>query len=62
MENRTKEWWRSKTLWWNVAAIALLVLQGLGAGEVRLEPEIVALIAALVNVILRFATDTKLEV
>lgn len=60
--NGTKEWWKSKTLWWNVLAVVFLILQTLGVAEVAVDPQVEALVLAVVNMILRFRTRQRLVV
>ena len=58
-----KKFYRSKTFWFNVIAIALAVLVQFGyTGELTGEwAEVAALIVATVNLILRFVTKQPLE-
>lgn len=56
----TKKWYRSKTLWANVAAGVFLVLQVAGVAEVQLDPQIETLIVVVANIVLRFVTAKKL--
>ena len=59
-----KNWWQSKTIWTNAIAM-LAVLAGIfGAGDIltpELQTQIVAIVMAVVNVVLRFKTDTGIK-
>ncbi len=51
----TKEWWRSKTLWVNIIAVLVIVVQGLTGFVIT--PEAQAGILAILNLILRLQTE-----
>ena len=52
----------SKTFWWNVAAVVLLALNTAGAGAVHLDTQITAFVVALVNIALRYVTNTPVTI
>jgi len=52
-----KEFWKSKTLWFNVLSCALLVAMELGYADFQPDTELLALVAAVVNIALRFVTN-----
>lgn len=54
-----KQWYKSKTLWVNVLAIAGMVVEYLLVDQI-IKPELHALALAIINVGLRFITNTKL--
>jgi len=58
-----KEWWKSKTLWFNVLALIVAVATGFGFGEFEIDPLVPAIaagIVALINLILRLVTTKRL--
>ena len=55
----TKEWWRSKTLWVNIIAVLVIVVQGLTGFVIT--PEAQAGILAILNLILRLQTEEAIE-
>jgi hypothetical protein len=55
-DSMVKEWWKSKTLWLNVLAAAIVIVQAL-QGQPWLEPEIQVAILAVLNAILRLVTS-----
>ena len=51
-----KEWYLSKTLWFNIITLVVAVASGFGFGEFEPTPEVFAIAAgvvAVVNVVLR---------
>lgn len=58
--DNTKQWWKSKTLWLNVAGIIALVTQQFAA-ETPLDPQYQALALAAANLILRLFTNKGLR-
>ena len=55
MEEDTKKWWKSKTVWTNIVAI----VSGIGAifvGDVDLTAGLAPIIIAAVNIVLRILT------
>ncbi len=59
-----KEFWKSKTFWFNVLSFALLVVNGFGFGSFNADPRLAEYAAAaitIINVILRFMTSQPLS-
>lgn len=60
----TKKWYESKTIWVNVLTLVIAILTTVVASDV-IPPEIVLYITGIavpiLNVILRFVTDTPIE-
>ena len=54
-----KKWWKSKTLWVNVLAVAGMVAEYLLTEQI-IQPELHALTIAIVNFGLRIVTNTGL--
>lgn len=55
-----KPFWKSKTVIVNV--VGAVALYFLGLEQVQADPEIVALVAAIVNIVLRFMTKQPVSV
>jgi len=58
-----KPFWHSKTLWFNVGTIVVLVIGHILNEGLISDPEVVKWIAealAIINILLRFDTSTKL--
>ena len=56
-----KAWWKSKTIWFNVLSAIAFVVGGLIAQDIFSDPlatKIFAVVLILVNLGLRFVTDT----
>jgi len=58
-EQKQKEWWKSKTIWVNIIAIAALIVQS-QFGYV-LQPEEQIMILTMINIVLRAITNAELE-
>jgi len=58
-EQEQKEWWKSKTIWVNIIAIAALIVQS-QFGYV-LQPEEQIMILTMINIVLRAITNAELE-
>lgn len=56
----TKKWYTSKTLWLNIIAIVVIALNT-AKDVIPLTQEQMALVLALLNIINRFKTDTKIS-
>jgi hypothetical protein len=56
----SKPFWMSKTLWANVAAIVLVAVQA-ADGAPWMDPEMQAVILAVVNAVLRLTTTQSLR-
>lgn len=60
----TKQWWKSKTLWFNILALIVAVAAGLGFSEFQAEPwvgGVATAVVTVINLVLRlWFTDTKL--
>ena len=52
-----KHWWKSKTLWLNVIAVLILIVQSIQQ-EPWVKPEYQVLALAILNGIMRFLTKT----
>ena len=65
MNQESKHWWQSKTLWFNAIVIAVsLATAATPALEQHLSPEVYAVIAsgvAFVNAVLRLVTGKKIK-
>ena len=55
-----KEWYRSRTVWVNLLAFAAFMTQAI-TGEEILNTEFQAVIIAVLNIVLRFQTDTAIH-
>jgi hypothetical protein len=51
-----KEFWKSKTLWFNVLAVLVFVASQFGFADFSPDPNVLAIVAAVVNLVLRFFT------
>ena len=58
MTNGTKHWYASKTMWFNIIALFLLVATHIWG--IEFEPEVAIGLLALVNLILRIITKEPL--
>jgi hypothetical protein len=59
--NGTKFWFKSKTLWFNIVSTLIFgVEQFVGSGHIN--PEQAVFIVTIINLILRFVTEKRLEV
>jgi len=59
-----KSFLRSKTFWFNVLALVMLVATGFGYGEFQADPAITqygAVVITVINLILRFATRQPVQ-
>ena len=56
---KAKEWWKSKTIWINMIAIAALIIQSQFGYALR--PEEQLMILTVINIILRSITNAELE-
>lgn len=61
MGSNGKKIWKSKTLWFNVLAAVVLVASEVGFGGFEADPQLMALVAAAANVVLRFVTREPVE-
>jgi hypothetical protein len=60
-----KDFWKSKTFWFNVLALLVLVANGFGFADFQADPLLstyAAVIITLINVILRFVTKQPIVV
>jgi hypothetical protein len=60
MMEHTKRWWESKTIWVNVILLTIAIL-GVFLDFKVLDPEVVAIASAILNVILRFVTTEPVK-
>ena len=51
----TKRWWKSKTFWLNIATL------GVASAVEQPNPEVVAQVLAVANIILRFFTGQQIR-
>jgi len=56
-----KEFWKSKTFWFNAVAVAVFVASQFGYLEFVPDADVLALVAAIVNIVLRFTTKQPLK-
>jgi len=57
-----KKWWRSKTLWFNIFALVTIAVQLIfGSDAVKAWAQVEVPLFAILNIILRFKTDTKVK-
>ena len=57
----SKPWYLSKTVWTNFILFVGAILVTTGVIQAQLSPETVAMIITIVNVILRFFTQSQIE-
>ena len=60
-----KKFYKSKTFWFNLLTLVVLVVGAFGFDQFEADPEMSALATgcvAIINLVLRSMTDTKLEV
>lgn len=55
-----KDWWKSRVVWVNALAFAAFMTQAL-TGEQWLTPEAQGVILTILNVVLRFDTDSLIR-
>jgi len=58
--NMEKKWYKSKTLWFNVIALLAVLLDDILKANIVTDPEVVALLVTVANVLLRFQTFASL--
>ena len=61
----TKKFYKSKTFWFNLLTLVVMVAAGFGFTEFDPDTEVGAIaigVVAIINLVLRSMTDTKLEV
>jgi len=58
-----KSWYQSKTLWVNLIAVVAIILNSQFGFQLDAETQavVVTTVLAVVNIILRFFTDTEIE-
>jgi hypothetical protein len=56
----SKQWWQSKTVWVNVIVLALAIV-GVFVDFAVFDERILAIVAALLNVVLRFITSAPIQ-
>jgi predicted negative regulator of RcsB-dependent stress response len=54
--NNGKPFWKSRTIWFNVVAIVVVIAGIFGYAEFEADPQLVTLAAVIGNLILRFMT------
>ena len=52
---------KSRTIWFNVLAVVVLIANMFGFGEFELDAEVIAGVTAIVNFLLRFITKEPLK-
>jgi hypothetical protein len=57
----TKPFWQSTTLWINFAGIVALILNVVIASKMIVDPDIIALIVAILNILNRFRPVEKTD-
>ena len=55
----SKQWWQSKTVWVNVIVLALAII-GVFVDYAVFDERILAIVAAVLNVLLRFITSERI--
>jgi hypothetical protein len=55
-----KEFWKSRTLWFNVLAVIVFVASQFGFADFQPDADLLAIIAAIVNLLLRLLTRQPL--
>ncbi len=53
----TKNWFQSRTIWFNVVGLVVVILEYLGTINLPVNPEILTIALTVCNAILRFRTD-----
>jgi len=53
--------WKSKTVWFNLLAGGLAAGNAVGFSDFQADPDLIALIMAVVNILLRFLTKKPLN-
>jgi hypothetical protein len=56
-----KEFWKSKTMWFNILAVLVFVASQVGFADFRPDADMLAVVAALVNLLLRFVTKEPVK-
>ncbi len=56
-----KSWYASKTVWFNVLGIAVVVGKLLGFSSFQLDPTVEASVLAIANLVLRFVTRVPIH-
>ena len=52
-----KGFWRSRTFWFQVLAVVVFAASQVGYADFLPDADVMAIVAAVVNVVLRFRTD-----
>ena len=55
-----KKWYLSKTLWFNVVAVAVFIASAFGYADFIPDADVLAIVAAVLNLVLRLVTNDKL--
>lgn len=56
-----KPWYRSKTVWFNVLSIAVLIANQFGYVDFKVDPVLEGGVISLVNLVLRFITRAAIR-
>jgi len=56
-----KMWYQSSTVWINLAGVGVILLQVLSGTDFGLDPDVQAIILAVVNILNRFRTQKPIE-
>jgi hypothetical protein len=57
---QTKEWYKSRTLWLNIMAIVVIMLET-AIDVVPLTPERMTIVLAVINILVRLQTSTAIR-
>ncbi|MGD8500057.1 MAG: hypothetical protein PVJ86_05390 [Phycisphaerales bacterium] len=58
----SKDFWKSKTIWFNGVAAVLYLVNQLGYADFVPDAGVMALVAAVVNIVLRFVTKQPVTI
>lgn len=58
----SKPWYQSKTIWFNALAVLVFVAGSFGYADFTPDADIMAIVAAILNVVLRLVTSQSVTV